>query len=1195
MATSPIFGPMRLSFLPLACAAALCHAQGVNAPQLQLRTGPLDLVPCPACSDVLRPAPEEGAAPRVHRYLAFDHTLTSAERTRIVLAGIRLLDPLRPHGWTASVPAAAELSVLHEVGLTGVQRPLPAHKLSPALAKDIAYAKPDAWTAVTVVPWPDLGDQALGGALLTVTRLLDDQGAVEARIRIGDLQALLTDPRVQWVAPAAPAGEPEDLRGVTFHRVNPIGGMPGTPGLLSGDGVTVVVNDDGLVGPHIDFTGRTLQTDVAQDPVGDHGDMVAGIVGGAGNLDPTTVGMAPGARIIVEQYQGNLPSTIDLYQDEGAVIFNSSYSDGCNAGYTTITRKVDQEIHDNPAIVQVFSAGNEGNSDCGYGAGAGWGNITGGHKIAKNCIAVANLTDNEMVVSSSSRGPTEDGRLKPDISAYGQGQTSTDPGNSYSAGGGTSAAAPGVAGSLAVLYEGWRDIHGSDPASGLIKALVLNTADDLGATGPDHVYGWGRLNAARAWQAMSEAHFIPDAVDQGQQLQHVIDVPPGVTEVRFMLYWTDPEAALQSPVVLVNDLDLQAFDPSNALHRPWEIANTPDPAVLATPASPGEDHLNNAEQVRVLQPTPGPWTITVEGTDIPLGPQAYWIVYDFRYAPPAITYPLAGDVLTTNGSHRMRWEATRGTTSFNIALSVDSGATWSSLPPLAADRLYYDLITGSNPVFHAFVRVERDGFTDQSGPFAILPFPQGLNVTFNCADSMGLAWTPVPLATGYILHKLGTQYMDSVGFTTTTDHVFHGLQPVHSDWFAVTAVFADGQRSRRSLALARPQQLVACQAQRDLMITAVLSPASLVLQCQPDPEVVVRVRNVGIDPVQDMVLGHRLNGGNAIVVPLSQPLAPGDSFTYTFPSTLGGLQQGMENSLEVWATAQNESFPPNDTLVRSVLSSGQQWNLPFSENGEGLTPCSTSAQCDLACDDLGLLFNGRNGIDDDIDWRVDTAGTPTSNTGPAVDHTLGNDIGRYFYLESSGNCSQRQADLFGPCVALPSQPAQMLVFWYHMEGAGQGELHVDLIANGNTLSDVAPVVSGDQGDQWIQGTVDLGAYAGMVITPRFRGITGPSSLSDLALDDIGITTATGITEASKVPSFIVHPTDAEGGFLVVLNDLDARDARMEVVDITGRYVLAQRQLEATGRRIDLRAMAAGVYVVRLTVGERLLQRAIVRP
>jgi hypothetical protein len=460
---------------------------------------------------------------------------------------------------------------------------------------------------------------------------------------------------------------------------------------------------------------------------------------------------------------------------------------------------------------------------------------------------------------------------------------------------------------------------------------------------------------------------------------------------------------------------------------------------------------------------------------------------------------------------------------------------------------------------------------------------------------MGLAWPVVPQATGYILHKLGTQYMDSVAFTTATDHVFTGLQPVHNDWFAVTAVFADGQRSRRSLALARPQQLQACQAPRDLMVTAVLSPASLALICQPDPELVVRVRNVGIDPVQDMVLGHRLNGGNATTVPLSQALAPGDSFIYTFPSTLGGMLFGAENILEVWATAQNESFPPNDTLEHEVLYTGLQWNLPFSENGEGLTPCSTSAQCDLVCEDLGLLFNGRNGIDDDIDWRVDTAGTPTSNTGPAVDHTLGNDIGRYFYLESSGNCSQRQADLYAPCFALPSQPAQMLVYWYHMEGAGQGELHVDLIANGNTLLDVAPVVTGDQGDQWIQGTVDLGAYAGMVITPRFRGLTGPSSLSDLALDDIGITTATSITEASKTPSFIVHPSDAEGGFLVVLNDMDAREANIEVIDITGRTVLAPRQLEATGRRIDLRAMAAGVYVVRLTIGDRMLQRALVRP
>lgn len=80
----------------------------------------------------------------------------------------------------------------------------------------------------------------------------------------------------------------------------------------------------------------------------------------------------------------------------------------------------DKQIFENKDLIHVFSAGNSGNSDCGYGAGAGWGNITGGHKMGKNSIAVGNLNQDGVIENSSSRGPASDGRIKPDICANGR-------------------------------------------------------------------------------------------------------------------------------------------------------------------------------------------------------------------------------------------------------------------------------------------------------------------------------------------------------------------------------------------------------------------------------------------------------------------------------------------------------------------------------------------------------------------------------------------------------------------------------------------------------------------------------------------------------------------------------------------------------------------------------------------------------
>ena len=144
---------------------------------------------------------------------------------------------------------------------------------------------------------------------------------------------------------------------------------------FDGTGITFAINDDGFVGPHIDFKGRTNQSDVAGDLAGDHGDMCTGIAGGAGNLDPEIRGMATGAYIHVRQYASSMPGTQQLHQDSAILIFSSSYSNGCNAGYTTTTQLVDQEVYNNPTLMQTFSAGNSNNQDCNYGAGSQWGNI----------------------------------------------------------------------------------------------------------------------------------------------------------------------------------------------------------------------------------------------------------------------------------------------------------------------------------------------------------------------------------------------------------------------------------------------------------------------------------------------------------------------------------------------------------------------------------------------------------------------------------------------------------------------------------------------------------------------------------------------------------------------------------------------------------------------------------------------------
>jgi subtilase family serine protease len=105
--------------------------------------------------------------------------------------------------------------------------------------------------------------------------------------------------------------------------------------------------------------------------------------------------------------------------------------------------------------------------------------------MAKNAIATANLLQDGTLDNTSSRGPAYDGRLKPDISANGNSHESTDPNNGYQVFGGTSGAAPGIAGCLAQLTQAYKLMNsGAEPVSALLKGIILNTANDLGNVGP---------------------------------------------------------------------------------------------------------------------------------------------------------------------------------------------------------------------------------------------------------------------------------------------------------------------------------------------------------------------------------------------------------------------------------------------------------------------------------------------------------------------------------------------------------------------------------------------------------------------------------------------------------------------------------------------------------------------------------------
>lgn len=1127
--------------------------------------------------------PDEYVNDRVYRNVQFYQTPNDSVRERFEAQGWRFLNYLGSHCYLVSLPFTWENS--DQDGVRAIFRPTANSKLHPKMLNG---------------PFPEhaaQGNRWLVNILLQkdiphplAAKLLEDHEIMQTRFRgatvllkANQFLSLAEQSWVHWLEFIAPPGQPEDTPGRSLHRSNgmltsyPLGRQ------YDGQGVNMVINDDGFVGPHIDFKGRLNQQDVAGDLSGDHGDMTAGIAGGAANLDPSILGMAPASYLHIRQYHGDMPGTVGLHADSAVMVFSTSYSNGCNAGYTSTTELLDQEVFDHNSILQVFSAGNNNNADCGYGAGFNWGNITGGHKIAKNVIATANLTNDDVLVNSSSRGPASDGRIKPDISANGNGQLSTDPYNTYNPGGGTSAAAPGIAGVSAQLYQAYRELNGGiDPSSALIKACLLNTADDLGNPGPDFKFGWGRVHGLNALRTLEQQHYLISSADQGQIVPLPLEVPTGTAQLKVMLYWLDPPASTQAPLALVNDLDMELMDLNSMVHLPFLLDTTPDPALLNLPAIPGKDHINNMEQVVLMDPTPGTYSINVEGFNVPFGPQEFIVVYQFIKDEVELVYPLGGEGFIPAHEEFVRWDALNTNDNFLLEFSGDNGNSWSNLTSVNGSQRFIQWYVPDSLTGQALLRISQNGSSDQSDTtFTIMRPPTGIEVVWQCSDSLLLAWDRHPDAAAYIPYFLGQKFMEALPQTTDTFAVFYGHAPVEEDWFSVQAVAQDGGRSRRAVAVQAPYGLLNCAIAEDMTTLAVLSPPISAANCQNDNNVVVSalMQNIGVDTIFNWQGQFQVNGGIVNSANFSGALAPGDSVIVEFPPTDLGLEQDAVNSLEVWCVLPSDDFIYNDTVYSSVELFGTSASFPWSNNLESMFNCTYNSAClGQVCALTEGLTNAEHFAVDDMDWRVDSAGTPTPGTGPEYDHTIGGPTGHYLYTESTGGCTMQEAHLLLPCIALPDDAA--LTFWYNMRGADIGELHVDVMKDMVWHLDVMPPIIGEQGPDWQQAYAWLGDFGGHNVSIRIRGITGSSNLSDLAIDDLGVDLAIGVDEHAT--GFrTVHPNPSNGLYYIELTMPGKH--WIEVFDSSGKLVL---RTQVAGRsQLDLRTFPSGVYSAFLRHGE----------
>jgi hypothetical protein len=282
----------------------------------------------------------------------------------------------------------------------------------------------------------------------------------------------------------------------------------------------------------------------------------------------------------------------------------------------------------------------------------------------------------------------------------------------------------------------------------------------------------------------------------------------------------------------------------------------------------------------------------------------------------------------------------------------------------------------------------------------------------------------------------------------------------------------------------------------------------------------VEISNVGGDPLGADTVDIFTNG----VITSSYEYGPIDPFQKdTVMASYLSSATGTDTILAAVRFLTGDENPANDTLAASVPVATVV-PTPFAENFDALDPSVPDT----------LPAGWTNETDDVFDWDADAGGTPSTGTGPAVDHTTGSPTGVYMYTEATGQAAGDVAHLTTPFLDLTGLTDPALEFWFHMFGAAMGELHVDLFSGGVWNLDItSPLVGQKQTANeapWLKATADLSPWAGSVVKIRFRGVIGGDFRSDMAIDDVSVGEASPDIAASSVdaPKLSMMPLTQSG-------------------------------------------------------------------
>lgn len=525
---------------------------------------------------------------------------------------------------------------------------------------------------------------------------------------------------------------------------------------VNGTGMTLSIKEDRMDTADIDISGRYLFSPSASTLVQTHATTMATIAAGAGNTYYTGKGVATAAMVSSSDFANLLPDNNQQLQQSNISVQNHSYGVGIENYYGADAAAHDAQVYQNPSLVHVFSAGNAGmqaSASGTYSGISGYANLTGSFKMAKNILTVGATDSFANNSPFSSRGPAYDGRVKPELVAFGED--------------GSSGAAALVSGMAVLVQDAWKQKNNALPDAALTRAVLINSADDAGPPGIDFSTGYGVANAWRAIQTVQQNRIWQGHVQNNQTVFFPISVPANAVNLKITLCWTDPPAQANSYKALVNDLDLSVTNSSNSENwLPWVLNSKPAKDSLQQLPARKRDSLNNTEQVSIMNPSAGIYQLTVNGFSVTgSASQAFTIAWQYDTLGSFLfTYPVKTDNLFPLQKHNIRWQTTlSGTGTLEYRMNNQNWQTIATNIDLA--RNFYPWYTPDTLGIIQF-RMVKAGSEWRTDTVSLSP---SLRATtgFNCLDSFLIYWQRAAVDS-YRVYRLGPRYLEPFAVVTDT-------------------------------------------------------------------------------------------------------------------------------------------------------------------------------------------------------------------------------------------------------------------------------------------------------------------------------------------------------------------------------------------------------------------------------------------